>query len=313
MPLSFPPPLKPKGTIGLVSPARWPKPEWIAKSKALLEKRGYQVVVHAQNYLKDGQLAGSDAARTEALMDMFDDSTIDAIMCVRGGTGAIRILDRLDYKLIKKNPKPFVGFSDITVLLQAISKRCGFATYHGPLGWNLAHTHDPRTLDDMLAVIGNKKKSIKTHFSEAECIRPGRAEGILTGGNIALLQHLIGTPYDWTGKDSILFIEDVDEPIYKIDRMLQHMRLAGKFNGIRAILVGEMVDIGDGETCYARKGETPYGRSLKQVLTEALPPDVPLCFNFPCGHGKYLTTLPVGAHVKFALAARGAELSFTQA
>jgi muramoyltetrapeptide carboxypeptidase len=244
-------------------------------------------------------------------MDMFADSTIDAIMCARGGTGSLRLLEKLDYKLIKRNPKPFVGFSDITVLLQAINRRGGFATYHGPMLWNLANEHDPKTLDDMLALIGNKKKSFKLQIPGVECICPGRAEGKLVGGNMTLLQNLIGTPYDWSGQDAILFLEDVDEVLYKLDRMLNHFRLAGKFEGVQAIIVGEMVDVKDGETGFARKKETPYGRDLKQIILENIPAEIPLCMDFPCGHGKYLTTLPVGAQASLNIGKRGVELSFT--
>lgn len=308
--LPLPPPLKRGGTIGIVSPGRWPKPDWISKGTSLLEERGYQVVAHAQNYLKNGQLAGSDAARAEAIMDMFADSTIDAILVTRGGTGSLRLLDQLDYKLIRRNPKPFVGFSDITALLQAISKRAGFAAYHGPIMWNFSNTPDSRTLDDMLAVISNKKKNFKIRVSDAECIRPGRAKGKLVGGNMTLLQNLIGTPYDWSGKDAILFIEDVDEILYKIDRMLNHFRLAGKFADVRAVIVGEMVNVPDGESGFMRKGEKPYGRSLKQILLDQLPPDIPICMNFPCGHGQYMTTLPLGAQAQLILNSTNVELSF---
>jgi len=310
--VKFPPALKQGGTIGVVSPSRWPKPAWIAKGKALLERRGYKVVIHPQNYLKNGQLAGSDAARAGAIMDMFVDSAIDAIVCARGGTGAFRLLDKLDYKLIRRNPKPFVGFSDITNLLQAITARCGFVTYHGPLFWNFAHAHNPKTVNDMLAVVGNTKKNYRLWIPEAQCVRSGKASGVLVGGNISHLEHLMGTLYDWSGKGAILMIEDVDEPIYKLDEKLLHMRLAGKFKGVRAIIVGEMVDITDGETGFARKGDRPYGRSLRQIFMDVLPPDIPLCFDFPCGHGKYLTTLPIGAHTQLTLNTRGAELNFTR-
>jgi len=305
----FPPPLKPGGTIGIVSPGRWLKPELIAKGKALLEKRGYQTVVHAQNYLQDGQLAGSDAARAEAIMDMFADRTIDAVMCARGGTGSIRLLERLDYKLIRRNPKPFIGFSDITVLLQAITRRCSFVTYHGPMTIIFAEKHDPRSVDDFFNVIG-AKKSVRLRYPEAKAIRSGQAEGVLVGGNITLLQTLIGTPYDWASKDTILFIEDVDEILYRLDRTLYHLKLAGKFDGIRAVLVGEMCRMADGETGFARKGERPYGKTLKEILLDVLPPDIPLCFDVPCGHGGYVTTLPYGAEVKVSVSGRGVELVF---
>jgi muramoyltetrapeptide carboxypeptidase len=305
--IKFAPPLKPGGTVGVVSPGRWAKPEYIDAGKTLLKKHGYDVVVHAQNYLKEGQLGGNDAARAEAIMDMFLDRTIDAVICARGGTGSIRLLDKLDYKMIKKNPKPFIGFSDITYLLQAITKNAGFVTYHGPVFWNFSIDYDPRTVTDFFAVVGGTK-NVRLKYPEVDVVRPGNAEGALTGGNITMLQHLVGTPYDWSAKDSILFIEDVDEVVYKLAEKLRHMKLAGKFKGVKAVLVGEMVDIADGETGFARKGEKPFGKSLREVFLENIPEDVPLCFNFPCGHGKYNTTLPVGAQVKLTLNARGAEL-----
>ena len=309
MTAKFPPPLKPGGTIGIVSPGRWPRPEIVAKGKALLEARGYTVVVHAQNYLHEGQLAGSDAARTEAIMDMFADRTIDAVICARGGTGSIRLLDRLDYKLIRRNPKPFIGFLDITFLLQVMNRRAGLVTYHGPVLWNFTLADGGQhSADDLFAVVG-EKKNMRMRYPDIECVRAGRAEGMLTGGNITMLQRLIGTPYDWSGRDAILFIEDIDEVIYKLAEKLQHMKLAGKFEGVRAVIVGEMIDIADGETGFARKSEKPYGKSLREILLDVLPPDVPLCFNFPCGHGKYITTLPIGGPVKLTLNARGAELT----
>ena len=309
MPL-IPPPLKKGGTIGVVSPSRWPKPEWLNTGKSLLEAQGYKVFIHPQNYLKDGQLAGSDAARIDAIMDMFADPTVDAIICARGGTGANRIVDGLDYKFIKKHPKPFVGFSDITVLLNAIQQRCGFATYHGPMLWNLAHPHHPRVVGDLLAVISGKKSGRSLAHSKVPTIRAGKVRGRLVGGNIGLLEVLMGTPFDWSAKDSILFLEDVDEPLYKIDRSLQHLRMAGKFKSVRAVLVGEMVDLVDGESGFNRKGERPYGRSLQEMFQKVLPPDVPLCMNFPCGHGKNITTLPLGAMVEVTLRGNAAKISF---
>lgn len=310
--LIFPPPLKPKGTVGIVSPGRWPDAAWIERPKDFLEDRGYQVVVHAQNYLKEGQLAGSDEARAEAIMDMFADATIDAILCARGGTGALRLLDKLDYEAIAENPKPFVGFSDVTVLLHAISRRCGFVTYHGPMGLNFASPgNDPRTGIELLNIIGNRRKHCRMHYPDVEVVRPGRVDGTLTGGNITLLQHLVGTPFDWSADNAILFIEDVDEVLYKIDRALNHLRLAGKLASVRAVLFGEMTTLVDGETGFAREGEQPFGKTLQEIVLEHVPPHVPLCFNFPCGHGNYLATLPVGAHVHLTLGPRGAELAYT--
>jgi len=306
----FPPALKPGGTIGIVAPARWLKSEGIKKTKVFLEKRGYRVVVHPQNDLRDGQLAGTDADRVSGLMDMFANPKIDAILCARGGGNGIRIIDKLDYKVIKRNPKPFIGFSDITVFLNAITKQCGFVTYHGPMAWNFVFDFDLRTVEDCFAILANTKKNFKHTFSGVDVLRPGKAEGVLIGGNITRLELLMDTAYDWSAKGGILFLEDVDEVLYKLDEKLQHLRLAGRFKDVRAIIIGEMINIGDGENGFVRKGKVPYGRTFKQIVLENMPPHIPLCMNFPCGHGEYLTTLPVGASVKLTLSKRGAELSF---
>ncbi|MFY9288875.1 MAG: LD-carboxypeptidase [Alphaproteobacteria bacterium] len=305
----FPPSLKKGGTIGIVAPACHARSDWNKKGRALLEKQGYQVVFHAQNKLRDGQLGGPDKARAKALLDMFSDPRIDAIFCARGGNGSIRLLDKLDYKKIKRHPKPLVGFSDITLLLQSITKRCGFVTYHGPMMWNFAHKHDPRTLTDLLKLLSGGKKRSQSFKVKTE--RPGHAKGILVGGNIALLQSLIGTANDWSGKGSILFLEDTDEPLYRLDRMLRHMMQAGKFKGVKAVLVGEMTNISDGESGHVRKGDKPYGKSLRQIILDVVPENIPLCFDFPCGHGEYLTTLPVGARTTLTLSKGKAKLSFS--
>jgi muramoyltetrapeptide carboxypeptidase len=304
-----PPSLKPGGTIGVVSPGRWSNPEWITKAKSVLEGRGFNVVVPQQNYLQYGQLAGEVSARARSIMDAFSDPAIDAVMCARGGTGSIHILDQLDYKLIKANPKPFIGFSDITFPLLAMSECADIITYHGPLMWNLAHAHDPRVVDDLLKVLAGYK-GLEMNYDQIEIIRPGVARGRLVGGNMTMLQHLIGTPYDWHSKGAILFIEDVDEVIYKVAQRLHQMKLAGKFVGVRAVVVGEMIDVKDGETGFAHAHERPYGKTLKEVFLEALPPDIPLCYHFPCGHGKNMTTFPIGAEAELDLHEHGAKLTY---
>ncbi len=292
----FPPPLKKGGTIGLVSPARWGRPEWIEEGRCVLESRGYRAAVHPQNDLRDGHMAGDAAARAGAIMEMFADPAVDAIMCVRGGGDAISILDRLDYDVVRRHPKPFIGFSDITLLSAAFARHAGLVTYHAPMIWNFAHETDPRTIEDFWHVLEHGgAERCNLSFPEAEAIRPGRAEGVLVGGNMSRLRLLMDTPFDWPSDGSILFIEEVEEVLYKIDEMLHHLRLAGRFDGVRALLVGEMVDIADGETGFARAGELPFGRDLRQVLLSHVPPDIPVAFNVPCGHGKYLTTFPVGA------------------
>jgi muramoyltetrapeptide carboxypeptidase len=306
--MTFPKPLKKGDTIGVVSPGGFSDIALLEKGKALLEKRGYRVFIHPQNYLQNGKLAGSDEARAAALMDMFTDPTIDAISCARGGAGAMRLLDRLDYKKIKKNPKIFVGYSDVTFLLQTITARCSFVTYHGPMLSGFGRVYDARTLDDFFAVLESKRGTFKLTVPDAETFVAGKAEGMLVGGSIGMLQAMIGTPYDWSAKNAILFIEDCNEHMYRFDRVMTQLRLANRLKNVRAVIVGEMINLWNNEA----DGEPPY-LNLKQILQDHLPSGIPVCINFPCGHGKYITTLPVGAKAKLNFGKKGVELSFTRA
>ena len=309
----FPPLLKQDGTIGIVAPSRWPEPAWIKTGRTLLEKRGYKVVVHPQCSLKKGELAGGDQQRADALMDMFTDRTIDAIICARGGTGANRMVDLLDFKTIKKNPKPLVGFSDVTVLLNAITQKCGSVTYHGPMIVSLAKNNIATNLDDLLVVIGEGKAKHSLDYPDAICTRTGKVSGSLVGGNLTLLQSLLATDYEWSAKGGILFIEDIDEPLYKIDRVMQQLRLAGKLKGLRGLIVGDFLGLSATENGFAFgklvNAKNTYGLNLVEIMQNVVP-DVPVCFNFPCGHGKNLTTLPLGAKVKANFTKRGVNIAF---
>lgn len=290
----YPPPLPQGGTIGIVSPGKWTAPERLETMLQALRKRGYRTIVHEQNLMREGQLAGPAVARAAALHDMFDDEKIDVVFCARGGAGTLLLLDGIDYDLIARNPKPLVGFSDITALLNAVTAQTGLVTFHGPMDWNFQpENFDPRSERDLFAVLGGGRS---LRFEGLGQGRDGAAEGRLVGGNLCLLQALIGTKYDFSGAGAVLFIEEVEEPYYKIERMMAHLRLAGKFEGLRAVLVGEMVDVPD-ET---EPEEPPYGKTLRDIMLAHLPPDIPVVFDFPCGHGKYLTTLPVGARAKIA-------------
>lgn len=296
----FPPLLPPQGKVGIVAPSCHAPTAWIDAFEKKMTERGYQVAVHEQCFLQNGTLAGSDAARAQSLMDMFVDPSINAIFCVRGGTGSSQILERLNYEAIQKNPKLFVGFSDVTALLNAITAKTGMVTFHGPMGWNfIPENTEAQTEDPLFAMIEKGERTILLPTLEVD--REGTAHGRLIGGNLSVLQTLIGTPYDWTGQGAILFIEDVEEPLYKIERMLTHLRLAGKFDGVRAVLVGEMVGILDEKPDLDPKEHTVYGHSLKDIMRKHLPPAIPLAFNVPCGHGRHLMTFPVGASVSLTL------------
>ncbi len=306
----YPPPLPERGCIGVVAPSRRPQRAWIDGTIRRLEARGVRVKVYDQVFFEEGQLAGSDAQRAQALHEAFADPSVHAILCARGGTGATLVLDKLDFELIRRNPKPFIGFSDATVLLQAITSRTGMVTYHGPMGWNFSdENYDARTEGDLFSMIaGNKKSAV---FTGLDVAREGRAQGPLVGGNMKLLQCLIGTPFDWSARDAILFIEETGEYLYALERTMSHLRLAGKFEGIRAVIVGEILDLLDDNPKYKETTEAPYGRTAKDIMLRHLPADVPLVFDFPCGHGRYNTTLPVGADVCLSLEGQEARLDFS--
>ncbi len=300
----FPPPLPKGGTVGLVSPCKWTRPEWIEALGMKVRERGYHFVVPEQNYLRQDQFAGDEATRAAAINGLFADPKIDAILCGRGGKGGLPLLEGLDYDLIRRNPKPFVGFSEITALLQAITGRTGMITYHGPLAVSFSpELYEKRNEEDLFAVIGAERKRIS--FPEAKTSRKGTARGRLVGGTLCLLQALVGTPFDWSGNEAVLFIEDVGEPYYKIERMMTHLRLAGKFKGLRAALIAEIVDADTVEP-----PEVPYGKTLEEIMLAHLPPDIPVAFNAPCGHGRYISTFPVGADVTLELSEEGGVLSF---
>jgi muramoyltetrapeptide carboxypeptidase len=304
----FPKPLKKGDTIGLISPGSFGDKAILEKGAAFLEQNGYRVVVHPQNSAQLGHLAGADIDKVASLMQMFASPEIDGVLCARGGNGSIRLLDKIDFDLIAKNPKVFVGYSDITVLLQAIQKKCGFTTYHGPMAASFGRTFDPRTAYDFFAQIEGRIESVL--IPDVDVLTPGLAEGVLVGGNMTMLQNLIATPFDWQTENAILFIEDVDEVLYRVDRMLHHFRLAGKFKNVAAVLVGEMINVPDSETSHMRSGERPYGYTIKQILRDNLPPNIPVCMNFPCGHAQYITTLPIGAKAHLTLNEHGAQLDF---
>lgn len=313
-PAPFPPALCKGGTIGIVSPAGWPEPEWIATGQRVLEAKGYSVKIHPQNYLRCGKLAGSDKARAEALIDMFCNPEVGAIMCGRGGVGSLRLLPLLDYDLIRRNPKPFIGFSDITILLHAIFSRCGFVTWHGPLIWNLAQSHhSPQTLTDLLAAITENAAHVASRAPRcftATGLHTGTAEGVLIGGNLSMLQYLIDTPWDWSADGAILMLEDLGDELYRLDMRLRHFALAGKFKGVRAVVIGESINISDGDPDSSKPSDCPYGQTWREVILENVPPDIPVVMDFPCGHGQYITTLPIGAQIRLAVTPTETETSW---
>jgi muramoyltetrapeptide carboxypeptidase len=283
----LPSPLLPGDTIGVMAPSSHVEKSDIEKSTALLEKRGYKIFIHPQTYERDNQSAGNALQKTLALQGLWQRTDIKALWAAGGGNRALHFLDSINFKAVTKKPKLLIGFSDVTVLLNAIYAHSLIPAIHGPVFKNL---YKYAEMDDLLALLGGKK--ITCDLKNVTVINPGKARGKLIGGNLSLFQYLPGTLPGKFWKDSILFLEDCGDEISRIDRMLLHLKRLGVFRDIKGLVLGEFTDLTD-------TGK-PYGFTLEDIVrehTDGL--DIPIVMNAPFGHGKELFPLPIG--VKAAL------------
>jgi len=300
MPLLRPRRLAPGQAIGLVAPSAAPnEPERIRFAIDTVESLGFKVKPGAHLYDREGYLAGSDAARAADLNAMFADDGVDAIWCVRGGYGASRILPALDYALMQRNPKALIGYSDITALHMAIHRHAGLVTFHGPVAFR---AFTPYALGELKRVLWTGETPVRLGgpppFERTEgrvdwenrvaTLVPGKARGRLLGGNLCLLSHLCGTPYFPDLRGAILFLEDVEEAYYRIDRMLTQLWLSGALAGVAGVAFGKFTNC-DPSAFFLQN------RPLEDILAErcrAL--GVPAVSGIMVGHIEDQTTLPVG-------------------
>ena len=299
-------PIKPQrlnygDTIGIIAPASAPPdPKNIERSVAVLERLGFKPKLAPNVRKRWGFLAGNDRERASDLMKMFTDRKVKAIICLRGGYGTSRLLPLLDYSAIRANPKIFVGYSDITSLHCAFLVKSNLVSFHGPmLNSDFARKDFPDfTLQSCLKTLmqpiapghlceGYKRKTITN-------LRHGIVSGPLMGGNLTLLCATLGTPYQPTFKNRILFFEDLDEAPYRFDRQLTQLRNAGLLQQVVGIAIGINVNCHDPKA----KGAQEYHQSLEDVFQERLLPlKVPIVVGLPFGHTPLNATLPVGVRV----------------
>lgn len=278
--------------IAIASPAS-PISAWnLTSAVRTLTSLGYQVEIGsiAKNQKNDNRyFSASDDERADEFMKFIERSDIDAIMCGRGGYGVMRILRKLDYEIIKNNPKIVIGFSDITALLNAIYAQTGIVTFHGPVAGT---SFDAFTTKNMTAVIDKNGfvEGNSTVIPELVTINKGKAEGVIQGGNLRLIASTLGTPYEIDTKDSILFLEDVSEHAYEIDRMLTQLLIAGKLDSVKAVVFGKFSNLNVRKSFYPNRAMT-----ILEVINEIFKPlDVPCVYNFPFGHTSSKMTLPLG-------------------
>jgi muramoyltetrapeptide carboxypeptidase len=278
--LTIPPFLQKGDTIGIATPASPYRLKSLEAGIQILKQWGFRVAL-PRKIVQRGYLAGTDRERAEELTVFFEDPAIKAILCSRGGYGAMRLLDLLDYNKIKKQPKFFMGFSDITVLLLALWKKAGLMSFHGPMITSLPHLNRVSLTRVRSVLSGAYSLEIRLNRNRAFPTRS--TEGILLGGNLTLLVHLIGTPYEPDWNRAILFLEDCGEAPYRIDRLFSHLKMSGALKKISAILLGQFTG-SDNTRLTSRLFKTWLGES-----------DVPVWTGLPIGHGHQNIPLPVGA------------------
>ena len=275
-----PSPLKPGDTVGIVSPAGPFDPKKFNKGKTVLETMGFRLCYDEKIFQKNGFLAGTDTQRAEQVNRLFADPSVQAIICARGGYGSMRILPLLDFKAIQTHPKIFLGFSDISALLAVLNERCGMVTFHGPMVTTLA-TATEKTIRGMKTAL-TSDGPFELIPNDEKVIKPGVCSGVLAGGNLTTLCHLVGTPYHSNFKGKILFLEDVGEMTYRIDRMLTQMKLAGCFDGVAGLILGAF------EKCGQLKEIIEIFDNIFHDM------DIPIMAGFGIGHGKTNLTVPIG-------------------
>jgi muramoyltetrapeptide carboxypeptidase len=287
-------------TLGLISPSAASADRMqFTFAKEALEALGFKVKLGENLQNRRGHLAGTDEERAKDLNDMFADQNVKGVICIRGGSGAARILPLIDYELIKQNPKPLLGYSDITALHCAIQAQTGLITFHGPNGsgsWNSFNVKQFEQIffDKTKVTYKNeqpKGDDLVIKANRIQTLKSGTAEGKILGGNLTVLTALSGTPYYPNFTDSILFIEDIGEDPYKIDRMMSTLRLNGTLGKIKGFIFGQCSD------CEPGGG---YGSlSVDQVMDDyILPLGIPAYTGAMIGHISKQFIIPVGAKVK---------------
>jgi muramoyltetrapeptide carboxypeptidase len=289
--------LEKRDVIGIVSPASTPnETDSIENGINYLEKIGYRVEIGKNVGKTNGYLAGSDQERLDDLHSMFKNKNVKAIFCVRGGYGSSRLLDKINYKLIRENPKIFVGYSEITALQMAFLQKVGLVTFAGPmLAPDFSNNVSSYTEENFWKIISSSKKMGRLKYPKDDKlpgITKGGTAGRIVGGNLAVLAGLIGTDYFPSLKDKILLLEDVGELPYKVDRILNQLRLLKTFRKIKGLILGRFVD------CYEHD---PSKRTLTlgEVMDDYLHKlNIPVIYTFPHGHIEDKLTVPFGIRIK---------------
>jgi muramoyltetrapeptide carboxypeptidase len=310
-PLIRPPRLVPGSRIGLIAPAGpLLERDDLTRAEALCRALGYEPVLGKNAYQRMGYLAGTDDERVGDLNWALQDPSIHAVWCIRGGYGVTRVLDRVDYAAIQRRPKALIGFSDITALLNAVTAATGVVTFHGPVARASMPAFSRRHFERALASphpagrLDRVEQAVDVLVPQEHRIvtlQGGTAEGPLLGGNLTLLQCLIGTSWFPNLDGAILFLEDVGEQLYRVDRVLAHLRTIGALSRLAGVLVGRFTELDRA----GRDGALGFDQVLATYFG---PLGIPAAYGFPVGHVDAQWTLPLGVRARLDADAGEVEL-----
>lgn len=281
-----PPALNKGDTIGVFAPSSWVEKEDIERSKTRLEELGYNVFVHPQTFERENQSAGTNLQKALALQGLWQRKDIKAIWAAGGGNRCTHLLETLKFKPFERAPKLLIGFSDVTSLLNGIYANTDIITIHGPVFKNL---HSYKQMDHLLALLGGEQSVYP--LTKDNVLQDGKASGKLIGGNLSIFQYLPQTQPNDFYKDSILFLEDCNEEISRIDRTLLQLRRLKVFDAVKAIVFGEFISLQD--------SSRPFGYSMEDIIAEhTMGLDIPILHNMPFGHGENLYSFPIGCEAE---------------
>jgi len=292
--------LKKGDKIAIISTARKISKAELEPAIKELESWGLQVVFGQNLFKEHHQFSGTTEERTEDLQWALNDNEIKAVLCARGGYGTVQIIDHIDFSEFVKNPKWIVGYSDVTVLHNHINQNLNIATLHATMPINFV-SNTEEALESLRETIFGALPNYYTDNNQLNVL--GEGEGVLVGGNLSILYSLTGTQSQIDTKEKILFLEDLDEYLYHVDRMMMNLDRAGMLSELKGLIVGGMTDMND--------NTVPYGKTAKEIILETVNKyNYPVCFDFPAGHLDDNRTLIMGGQVKMNVSDEGVEVSF---
>ncbi len=303
--LKKPEPLKLGDRVALAAPSSPVPPSILETSISSINYLGLEPVVMPSCHMVHGYLSGPDRQRADDINKAFADPSIKGIFCLRGGFGATRLLPLLDYHMIRKNPKVFLGYSDITALHTAFNQLCGFITFHGPMPNTSYSRMDSYSLDSLKQNLFSAQPPgtvINPPHQPLKAVYPGKARGLVTGGNLSLLQGTLGSPYEVDTKDKILFLEDVGERPYRLDKALTALSLAGKFRDCSGIILGTFTECQEPDADAVPPNTRIAGSvlTIQQIIDEVVRPwGKPTIANLRAGHVAPQCTIALGMEASF--------------